>query len=185
MTGRVCPVHGEWSATGVCRWCEPEDMAQAEYVPPTAHPPSRYWPVKSVTRDELVEMFGEPTKTPTEYDWTRGPEVDMLDALDAPLYAEVPPPGELSEAMVGLLARLPPAPSEWTLTPTEPCLDYAHAAEQSRLATQHAALRWERVARRWAAKGPTPPLHRTTVEGAIVFDDHCAECLRLAKDPPP
>lgn len=23
MTGRVCEVHGEWSASGVCRWCEP------------------------------------------------------------------------------------------------------------------------------------------------------------------
>lgn len=39
-------------------------------------------------------------------------------------------------------------------TATEPCLDYAHAQEELRLVEQHAALRWERVARRWKAKRP-------------------------------
>lgn len=124
------------------------------------------------------------------YDWTRGPEVDMLDALNAPLYAEVPPPGDLSEAMVGLLARLPPAPTfldvaqQWqaehpvlpvieVLTQTnsslraEPLVWRFHGLdtdgtpihdwwEEIRLNEQHAALRWERVARRWNYKHRRP-----------------------------
>jgi hypothetical protein len=170
MTGRVCPVHGEYAADGICRWCEPEDAAH-------------------------------------------------LEALHVPLYAEVPPPGDLTEAMVGLSERLPPtSPTmyETTFTLTEKTeeayvwrlewtgLDVAKILRTYQpeylarigfkaiycptpadlpiqppvvLEYQHAALRWERVARRWATKAKFDG-HERTVDGTLAFDDRCAECRR-------
>lgn len=106
MTGRVCTVHGEWTATGLCRWCE--------------------------TGPRVVEV-GRVTVTPAE-----------------------PLPEGLQRTMDAAWLRLNTFGSATMFFPDErdaPYIDAeTHAAEQSRLAAQHAALRWERVARRWAAK---------------------------------
>ncbi|HEY2848372.1 MAG TPA: hypothetical protein VGI97_00715 [Gemmatimonadaceae bacterium] len=127
MTARVCPVHGEWSASGVCRWCEPKTLLDvalsgpkvmslpvAEATPWAANRTSREWRVDAVP-------------SPTGYETTFTLAEKVADAY------------------------------VWWLEWTEPVIDFdANAIQESLLLVQHAALRWERVARRWAGKHPSP-----------------------------
>lgn len=149
MTARVCPVHGEYAADGICRWCEPDDTVEFQYVPLEAHPPSPYWPAKAVTAKELVAEFGEFGESPgaSALRDAAGLQRSMNEfwckLVTRKLYS------------VGL-----------RFAATEAFIDAeTHAAEESRLLAQHAALRWERVARRWEAKH-WPRRHVTMVEAA-------------------
>jgi hypothetical protein len=113
MTGRTCAIHGEYSATGACRWCEPSEKyvgcACGEFalngkpfefvLPNMLHQPHRCAPWLTLGMGHL-----------------RSPPSWRIDYDDAARVAEL------------------------------------DAEEESRLAAQHAALRWERVARRWESK---------------------------------
>lgn len=137
MTARVCPVHGEYAPTGVCRWCEPDDTVEFQYVPIEAHPPSPYWPVKAVTAAELVAEFGESPVASALRD-----AAGLQRAMNE-FWCKL-----ATRALYGVGLRF---------TASEPVIDAeTHAAEESRLLSQHAALRWERVARRWNYKHRNP-----------------------------
>lgn len=126
MTGRTCPVHGEYSASGACRWCEPKPVTFLDVA--LSGPKVRPLPVS------------EPTP------WVRKPREWRLDAVPAPTGYETT--FTLTEKIADAYV--------WRLEWTEAVVDFdANAIQESLLAEQHAALRWERVARRWGSKHPT------------------------------
>jgi hypothetical protein len=143
MTARVCPVHGEYAADGVCRWCEPEAIrSEPVYV---------VRPVEQVVGKETAAAKAPP-KTITEYDWTRGPEVDTPEKLARIANVDVAPRlnavlDAINHAWVRIIrARL-----------QDDAIEAAHLMFSPLecgplLAAERAALRWERVARRWVWK---------------------------------
>lgn len=133
MTGRVCEVHGEWSESGTCRWCEAETPASAYHV--SCDVPAvlkDICPTPEERLDEVVKEYHDAftliEKTADAYVWRL--QMPLRDWLRAP-------------------------PS-WRLDYEDPAyVAELNAAEESRLDTQHAALHWERLERRWATKhGP-------------------------------
>jgi hypothetical protein len=209
MTGRVCAVHGEWSAIGVCRWCEPtlpsvEVLTQKNPAPDAALRQAKvkdaipcrcgeyFWMGSQEERKAVVngvahspeqcfklageppdaealriahELLGAPPDaakilrtykpeflTRIGYDWTRGPAVE--DLADAPLAVCS---FDLEDALQELWRRVQARAA--TMPVYVPDFD----AEAARLRSEHAALRWERVARRWNWKlvnrviGKVPP----------------------------
>jgi hypothetical protein len=112
MTARVCPVHGEYAPTGICRWCEKPSGAN---------------------------VYGE------------SPGARALREVKA--YAEMlgPPPKPLPPTFT--FAREDAIAVHWILDFTPAiCPEDLTAAFDAEVAAQHAALRWERVARRWVWK---------------------------------
>jgi hypothetical protein len=122
MTARVCPVHGEYAADGICRWCEPEPATEAVELPGMVG----QW--RKPDRVEVNEG-GVPS-----YFWDLG-----TYTLLNPTYMLVSWDAVLREAAKRPVSR-----------------QAVDAAEESRLLAQHAALLWERVARRWNYKHRRP-----------------------------
>jgi hypothetical protein len=137
MTGRFCEVHGEYAPTGTCRWCEPA--------------PANTWE---------ADHSGPTRCRCGKYAWAPG--AAELNYVDPDRMAHSP------EQCFKLDAEAPPSPTftfagedatavRWTLDFTPAiCPEDLIAARNAELAAQHAALRWERVARRWAGKHPSP-----------------------------
>lgn len=160
MTGRTCPVHGEYSASGVCRWCEPLPapdalpplpeghtrcrcgrMAWTEYAPRPfheeydgmVHSPEQCYAVAATPPAEPVSLPG--LKGP----WQKPDRVEVNEA-GVPTYTFILS-DKTEEAYV------------WRLEWTEPVISEDWTRH---LLAQHAALRWERVARRWNYKHRRP-----------------------------
>jgi hypothetical protein len=165
MTGRVCPVHGEWSDTGICRWCEEPKQPEPRKVHPDVPKGSTFcrcgeyawvsWCPANEREGVIAGVFHGPAQCfkpdaePPAYDWTRGPEVD--DPATLPLAVRS---FDLEVALQELWRRMRARAAKEPVC--VPDFD-AEDAEAARIAAQHAALRWERVARRWEAK------HRYTI----------------------
>jgi hypothetical protein len=145
MTARVCPVHGEWSATGICRWCEPEET-------PLPAKPLMYLGIKVNTREEAGEIFADMLGPP--------PDVAKILRTYEPWYL----------ARIGFMAIHLLTAADLPIQPPA-VLEY-----------QHAALRWERVARRWATKHGPWTLRDFAQQWQLFFDKLVALAVKQIEE---
>lgn len=127
MTGRVCPVHGEWTADGVCRWCPVLPVVE---VVTQRNPAATTW--RANVKDMVSCRCGE-------YAWLPGAPGERNGVIAGVAHS----PGQCFK-----LDATPPEPEH-----TEAFIDAdSSAIEESRLLAIHDIARWERVARRWNYK---------------------------------
>lgn len=143
MTARTCPVHGEYSADGICRWCEPETE---KYSLKSVDALTHQWFIDR-TNQAIADLLGPP------------PKLLPLTHLATPVVIDLNEPEDARASMDEAIARLVTvgyvaveyryAEPEHTVAVITADMN---AEEESSLLAQHAALRWERVARRWGNK---------------------------------
>jgi hypothetical protein len=176
MTGRFCEVHGEYAADGVCRWCEPM-LPHVDVVTRTnpACPGSQF--VRALHDHEAQDWTNydprychvcgpqasgaealRDVKAMQGYDWTCGPDVDTSEKLARIANVDVAPPLDaqtILDAMNRAFSRIIRARlQDDAIEATR--LVFSPQECGRLLLAEHAALRWERVARRWNYKHRNP-----------------------------